>query len=70
MVFVDRIQSGNEVSISSDAKSIAELAARELLSLGFKTYAYVPFKEPVSWSVERGEAFARLVKMNGLSRLG
>ena len=66
VVFVDRIQSGNEVSISSDAKSIAELAARELLSLGFKTYAYVPFKEPLSWSVERGEAFARLVKMNGL----
>ena len=65
VVFVDRIQSGNEVCISSDAKSIAELAARELLSLGFKTYAYVPFKEPVPWSVERGEAFARLVKMNG-----
>ena len=66
VVFVDRIQSGNEACISSDAKSIAELAARELLSLGFKTYAYVPFKEPVFWSVERGEAFAHLVKMNGL----
>ena len=37
VVFVDRIQTGNEVSISSDARSIAELAARELLSLGFKT---------------------------------
>lgn len=66
VVFVDRIQTGNEVCISSDARSIAELAARELLSLGFKTYAYVPFAEPVPWSVKRGEEFARLVKMNGL----
>ena len=66
VVFVDRIQSGNEVSISSDAEAIAELAARELLSLGFKTYAYVPFVEPVLWNVKRGEEFARLVKMNGL----
>lgn len=67
VVFVDRIQLEDEVSISSDARSIAELAARELLSLGFKTYAYVPFKEPLSWSVERGREFARLVKMNGLN---
>lgn len=66
VVFVDRIQSGNEISISSDPRAIAELAARELLSLGFKTYAYVPFKEPLPWSEERGKAFARLVKMNGL----
>ena len=39
--------------VSPDAKSIAELAARELLSLGFKTYAYVPFKEPVPWTTNR-----------------
>jgi len=65
VVFLDRIPSGNETCVTSDAKPIAALAAKELLSLGFRTYAYVPFKERVPWSRERGEAFARLVKMNG-----
>jgi len=65
VVFLDRIPMGNETCVTSNAKPIAALAAKELLSLGWRTYAYVPFKERTAWSVERGEAFERLVKMNG-----
>ncbi|MBR4259953.1 MAG: substrate-binding domain-containing protein [Kiritimatiellae bacterium] len=64
-VFLDRIPEGGETCVTSDAKPIAALAAKELLSLGFRTYAYVPFHERVRWSVERGEEFERLVRMNG-----
>ena len=64
-VFLDRVPSKGETCVTSDAKPIAALAARELLSLGFSTYAYVPFQERVQWSVERGAEFERIVKMNG-----
>ena len=65
VVFLDRMSSGKETCVTSDAQLVAGLAAKELLSLNFRTYAYVPFVEHVTWSVERGEAFERLVKMNG-----
>lgn len=65
VVFLDRIPRGREACVMSDPKPIAALAAKELLSLDFPTYAYVPFKEPASWSDERGAEFARLVRMNG-----
>lgn len=65
VVFLDRLQTGRETCVTSDAKPIAEMAAKELLSLDFRTYAYVPFKERVSWSLERGAEFERLVRMNG-----
>lgn len=64
-VFLDRIPTAGEICVTSDARPIAALAAKELLSLNFRTYAYVPFKERVPWSVERGEAFAHFVRMNG-----
>ena len=51
--------------MTSDARQVAALAAKELLLLGFRTYAYVPFNLRVPWSVERGAEFERLVRMNG-----
>ncbi len=64
-VFLDCDPSEQETCVTFGAKPIAALAARELLSLGFRTYAYIPWKTRTSWSVARGEEFARLVKMNG-----
>ena len=65
VVFLDRTPTGNETCVTSDARQVAALAAKELLSLGFRTYAYVPFNLRVAWSVERGAEFERLVRMNG-----
>ena len=65
VVFLDRGPTGNETCVTSDARQVAALAAKELLSLGFRTYAYVPFNLRLPWSVERGVEFERLVRMNG-----
>lgn len=52
------------VCVYSDAKSIAQLAARELLALNAKSYAYVPFTDNLRWSHERGREFAAALKLN------
>lgn len=71
-VFLDRhpatVYKG-AVCVSSDAFSIAQAAAHELLPLGFPHYAYLPWPEKTVWSCERGERFAELVRMNGKSFL-
>lgn len=67
-VFLDQYPSviGNgAVCVSSDASSIAECAAKELLPLGFLHYAYLPWSPETVWSRERQEAFSRRVLMNG-----
>lgn len=51
--------------VSSDAASIAACAARELLALGFRDYAFVPWPKDTAWNRERGAAFARLLAQNG-----
>ena len=52
------------VCVYSDAKSIAQLAARELLALNAKSYAYVPFTDNLRWSLERGREFTAALKLN------
>lgn len=52
-------------AISTDAEAIVHVAARELLSIGFGDYAYLPWMDEKTWSVRRGEAFARVVRANG-----
>lgn len=67
-VFLDRHPSTLPTSttcVYSDSRSIATCAARELLSLGFSDYAFVPWVLDTVWSRERGEMFAELVGMNG-----
>ena len=51
-------------SLSSDSKRIAEVAAHELLALGFADYAFVPAMCDFPWNVERGREFSRLMCMN------
>ena len=65
-VFIDRTSEKGETCVTSDARAIAEAAARELLSLGYPTTcAYVPWMTDIAWSRTRGEAFAEIVRMNG-----
>ena len=67
-VFLDRPPSTvtrDTVCISSDAASIGRLAARELLALNAKAYAYVPHILNLPWSVERGSVFAKELAFNG-----
>jgi len=68
VVFLDcppRVGGRPVFCVSSDAESIAGHAARELLSFGFADYAYVPWPKDTMWSRERGNAFSRLVALNG-----
>ena len=51
--------------VYTDNDVVVRLATRELLSLGFSDYAYLPYPEDVIWSRERGAAFFRMVKANG-----
>ena len=55
----------HSICVSSDSESVAAVAAKELLSLGFSDYAYLPHSHNVTWSRERGEAFKRLIRLNG-----
>lgn len=52
--------------VSSDGRAIGECAARELLTLGFPRYAYIPWITPLTWSKERGTFFTDCIRMNGL----
>ena len=56
---------GNINSVHSDNETVTRLAVRELLSLGFSDYAFVPYPEDVIWSGEREMAFFRMVRANG-----
>ena len=68
VVFLDctSLEAGRRATcVSSDSESVAACAAKELLSLGFSDYAYLPHSHNVIWSRERGDAFRRLVRING-----
>lgn len=53
---------GSTPCVGSDSYAIAEIAFRELFSRDCAAYAYLEWFLPTSWSVERGEAFERLVR--------
>ncbi|MGI5869457.1 MAG: substrate-binding domain-containing protein [Kiritimatiellia bacterium] len=53
------------VCVYSNAESIVKVAARELLMTGYKDFAYVPWPEDTPWSAERGDAFAKIIRLNG-----
>ena len=52
------------VCVHSDAEEIGCLAARELLSLNMRSYAYAPFPVNTDWSIDRGRAFAQKLRLN------
>ena len=66
-VFLDKHPSNlwkGAVSVYTDDLALGQTAARELLSLNAKTYAYAPFTSEKIWSVNRGKAFADAIKLN------
>lgn len=67
-VFVDRspADAGPEgVCLVCDNAAVAASAARELLLADFPDYAFVSCPHNRPWSVERGEAFRRIVEQGG-----
>ena len=66
VVFLDCSTRIDGVAVRSDSGAIGESAARELLSLGFPNYAFVPWIEPLGWSRERGDVFVGCVRLNSL----
>ena len=71
VVFLDCSADVGAPAVRSDGREIAERAAAELFSLGFANYAYVPWFEPLAWSVARGDVFAACIRRSGgtVSRL-
>lgn len=64
-VFLDYPGAQDVPKVETDSTAIAETAARELLRLPCAACAFVPWRDPLKWSVERGVAFERIVRMNG-----
>lgn len=67
-VFCHRaVESGNphHATIAFDEKAVAETAARHLLSLDSRTYAYVPTQTDEQWSREREGHFAHILGLSG-----
>ncbi len=52
------------ICVYSDAEEIGRLAARELLSLNVRAYAYASFTVNNDWSVNRARAFAQAIRLN------
>ena len=69
VVYIDRDpkRCAGEMAVGSDSAEISRLAAEELLGLGLAHYAYVPYRAPLYWSVQRGKLFAAEVAAAGRS---
>ena len=52
-------------TVCEDLRLTAECAARELLQLGYRHYAFVPFPRTRYWSEERARHFREIVRLNG-----
>ena len=52
-------------TVTHDSSATARMAARELLALKLRSYAYVPWPEPRFWSEERETGFAAALRLNG-----
>ena len=66
-VFLDHRLGKTESGVTcvfSDSRSIAETAARELLTLNAASYAYVPYMDRYPWSIERGRLFSAALALN------
>lgn len=67
-VYLDRDPSLRQkirFSVNADLKKSAEVAARELLSLGFSDYGFVGFPLPLFWTKERERTFCEAIQLNG-----
>lgn len=53
------------VCVTHDSQATASLAARELLALRLKAYAYVPHPQRTYWNTDRELGFVEAMKLNG-----
>ena len=67
VVYFDRDpkQCRSETLVTQDSAAVGRMAAKELLSLGLDTFAFVPFRLPMYWDEERGRAFEADIKAAG-----
>lgn len=63
---MDRIPP-HSVLVRFDEQAIAETAARELLSLDLKTYAFVPSPSREHWCETREQHFNHIISLNGFA---
>lgn len=54
----------NRFTVNPDIAESATIAAKQLLSFGFDSYAFVGFKKPLFWSIEREKVFASAIELN------
>ena len=52
-------------SVSHDSRATGREAARHLLQLGRRNFAYIPFRRDTPWSRDREEAFVKALSLNG-----
>ncbi|MBQ6136459.1 MAG: substrate-binding domain-containing protein [Kiritimatiellae bacterium] len=67
-VFLDRnpkTLSADSFSVSHDSVETARLAAKELLTTGYRNFAFVPWPEPRFWSDDRMIGFRKALAING-----
>lgn len=67
-VFIDRPHdtlARRDSCVYHDSKATANAAARELLSLNFKHYAYANWPVPLIWNKERRDAFTTVMRQHG-----
>lgn len=68
VVYLDEDPCGQKAPalfVNSDAVQIGEVAARELLALRLKHYAFLGFQRKIHWSERRRDAFVRAIKLHG-----
>ena len=68
VVYLDRpatTLSATDACIYHDSHATAELAARELLSLGLENFAFVAHPSNVAWNDERESGFMHALQLNG-----
>ena len=67
-VFIDRPQNvlaRGDSCVYHDSTATANAAARELLSLNFRHYAYANWPVPLIWNRERRDAFTAVMRQHG-----
>lgn len=55
----------NEMAVRLDSEEVGRMAAKELLSLGLDSFAFVPFRLPLYWNEDRARAFETDIKTVG-----
>lgn len=67
-IFIDRPHTAlarGDSCVYHDSKATANAAARELLSLGLRHYAYANWPVPQVWNAERRDAFSAVMNRHG-----